>query len=83
MFDDERPKPKTQDFPRNLENMSVEELGAYIEALKAEIDRESWETLNSEASRDAAASVFHHLFKKWARKPDPTRFFQSSSTPRF
>ena len=58
MFDDDLPKPKTEDFPRNLETMSVEELKVYIEELKDEIKRVEQDMTAKQASRDAAASVF-------------------------
>ncbi len=58
MFDEELPKPKTKDFPRNLENMSIEELADYVEELKAEIARVEEDRAKKKASQEAAASVF-------------------------
>ncbi len=58
MFDDDLPKPKTSEFPRNLEGMSVDELADYIAELNAEIARAEADSVKKKASRDAAASVF-------------------------
>ncbi len=58
MFDDELPKPKTVDFPRNLENMSVSELEEYIVDLKEEIGKAEHDIAKKKASQDAAASIF-------------------------
>lgn len=58
MFDDDRPKPKTQEFPRKLDNMSIDELQDYIGELKAEITRVEADIAKKKASREAAASVF-------------------------
>ena len=58
MFDDELPKPKHTEFPRNLEAMSVSELQEYIQALKEEIDRVEKDISKKEASASAANSVF-------------------------
>ena len=58
MFDEERPKPKTEAFPRHLENMSVSELEDYIEALNAEILRTKEDIARKKASEEAAARVF-------------------------
>jgi len=58
MFDEELPKPKTEGFPRNLENMSVAELEDYIAEMKAEIERVEGDIAKKKASEDAAASVF-------------------------
>ncbi|MGH1398190.1 MAG: DUF1192 domain-containing protein [Alphaproteobacteria bacterium] len=58
MFDD-LPKPKTDDaFPRDLEDLSIDELGDYITDLKAEIARVEGDIAKKKASQDAAASVF-------------------------
>ncbi|MCB1720849.1 MAG: DUF1192 domain-containing protein [Alphaproteobacteria bacterium] len=58
MFDDDLPKPKVAEFPRNLENMSVSELEEYIEELKAEITRAEVDIAKKKASHEAAASIF-------------------------
>jgi uncharacterized small protein (DUF1192 family) len=58
MFDDDRPKPKTQPFPRNLVDMSVAELQEYIGELQAEITRTEADIAKKKASQAAAASVF-------------------------
>ena len=58
MFDDELPKPKTAEFPRNLENMSVSELEGYVDELKAEITRAEDDITKKKATADAAALIF-------------------------
>ena len=58
MFDDDLPKPKTAEFPRNMENMSVSELEEYIAELQAEIEKAQGDISKKKASEDAAASVF-------------------------
>lgn len=58
MFDDDLPKPKIGEFPKNLENMSVSELEEYIEEMKAEIDRVQQDIDKKKASQAAAAAVF-------------------------
>tara|TARA_R110002072_G_scaffold141944_4_gene287267 strand:- start:434 stop:616 length:183 start_codon:yes stop_codon:yes gene_type:complete len=58
MFDDDRPKPKTQDFPRNLEFLSVADLNEYVDELESEITRVQGDIMKKKASQDAAASVF-------------------------
>ena len=58
MFDDERPKPKTAEFPRNIESMSIMELDEYVEELEAEIKRVQDDAVKKKASQEAAASVF-------------------------
>lgn len=57
MFDD-LPKPKTREFPRNLEGLSIEELEHYIMELNAEIEKTRLDIDKKKASRDAAASIF-------------------------
>lgn len=58
MFDD-LPKPKTDNqFPRDLENMSVSELEEYILELQAEIERTRGDIEAKKASQNAANSVF-------------------------
>lgn len=57
MFDD-LPRPKTNEFPKNIVDLSVEELQAYITELEAEIARVRVDITKKQASRDAAASVF-------------------------
>lgn len=58
MFDD-LPKPKSDnEFPRNLEGMSISELDEYIEELKGEITRVEDDKAKKKASQEAAASVF-------------------------
>ena len=58
MFDD-LPKPKTDsNFPRDLENLSIDELNDYITDLKAEITRVEGDISKKKASQDAASSVF-------------------------
>ena len=58
MFDEELPKPKTSEFPRNLGNMSVSELEYYIAELKEEIGKVEGDMAKKKASADAADSVF-------------------------
>ncbi|MCB9982220.1 MAG: DUF1192 domain-containing protein [Rhodospirillales bacterium] len=58
MFDDDLPKPKTAEFPRNLENMSVSELEDYITELKAEISKAEGDITKKKASAEAADSIF-------------------------
>ena len=58
MFDEELPKPKSFEFPRNLENLSIDELSTYIDDLKSEIERVEQDISSKKASKDAAASVF-------------------------
>lgn len=58
MFDDDTPKLKRADFPRNLENMSVEELENYTEELHAEIERVKQDMHRKKTSRDSASSIF-------------------------
>lgn len=57
MFED-LPRPKPAGFPKNLENMSISELEAYIIEMKDEIKRVENDIIKKKASRDAAASVF-------------------------
>jgi len=58
MLDEELPKPKIAEFPRNLEKMSIEELEDYIEELKTEITKVEQEIAQKKTSHDAAESVF-------------------------
>lgn len=58
MFDDDLPKPKTAEFPRNLENMSVSELEGYIAELNAEITKVEADITKKKASAEAASSFF-------------------------
>jgi uncharacterized small protein (DUF1192 family) len=59
MFDDLPPvKKTTQDFPRNLENMSLNELELYITDLQNEISRVQTDIAGKKASQEAAAAVF-------------------------
>lgn len=58
MFDEDLPKPKSFEFPRNLENLSIDELNTYIDELKNEISRVEQDINAKKASQDAAASVF-------------------------
>ncbi|MGH1375768.1 MAG: DUF1192 domain-containing protein [Alphaproteobacteria bacterium] len=59
MFDEELPKKVSADFPRNLENMSVEELKAYVAELKNEIARVEGDIDKKKASQNAAAAFFN------------------------
>lgn len=58
MFDDDRPKPKMQDFPRHLEFLSVADLQEYITELESEIIRVQGDIAKKKASQDAASSIF-------------------------
>lgn len=59
MFDDDLPlKKTTSEFPKNLENLSVEELEEYIEDLQGEIERVRGDIDKKKASQDAASSFF-------------------------
>ena len=58
MFDEELPKQKTTEFPRNLEGLSIGELKEYIDDLKAEIQNAENDIIKKKASQDAADSIF-------------------------
>jgi uncharacterized small protein (DUF1192 family) len=58
MFGDDLPKPKTGSFPRNLENLSIDELQDYIAALDDEIGRVERDIERKRASIAAAAAFF-------------------------
>lgn len=59
MFDDDLPKKKPEsEFPRNLENMSVDDLEEYVGELRNEIARVEMDMEKKRASRDAADSIF-------------------------
>lgn len=58
MFDEEMDVSPKKSESKNLEPMSVEELRAYIESLKAEIVRVEQDIKKKQAYNEAAASVF-------------------------
>ena len=58
MFDEDGRKIEIQEFPRNLDAMSIEEIEDYLVALKAEIKRAEDDIIKKKASRDAAADIF-------------------------
>lgn len=58
MFDEDLPKKKPAEFPRNLVDMSVSELDEYIAALKAEIARAEADQAKKRDSQAAAAAFF-------------------------
>ena len=59
MFDDLPEVKKTaQDFPRDLENMSINELELYITELQNEIARVQTDIAGKKASQEAAAAAF-------------------------
>ncbi len=59
MFDDDLPQKKTaQNFPRNLELLSVAELESYITELDQEKQRVQADIDKKKASQAAAASIF-------------------------
>lgn len=58
MFED-LPRPKKNDsFPRNLVDMSIQELQEYIQDMKVEIARVEADITKKKASIEAAASIF-------------------------
>ena len=58
MFDDLPEKKTTSDFPRDLENMSINELELYITDLQSEIARVQTDIAGKRVSQEAAAAVF-------------------------
>lgn len=58
MFDDENEPRKKQTTVKNLEPLSVDELQAYIEEMKAEIIRVEEDIARKQAHMDAASSIF-------------------------
>jgi uncharacterized small protein (DUF1192 family) len=58
LFDDDTTPQKQSRKPRVLDNMSVEELRAYINDLKAEIVRAEEDIRKKEAHKEAASSIF-------------------------
>ena len=58
MFDEDLEPRKQKSAPKNLENMSVDELEEYIEELKAEIVRVEDDIDKKKGSLAAADSVF-------------------------
>ena len=58
MFDDDLPKVKSSDFPRDLETLSVSDLEEYITDLEGEITRVRDDIEKKKASQEAAASIF-------------------------
>lgn len=55
---DDAPKKKTQEFPRMLDGLSIEELDAYVAALNAEILRVQANRATKEKARTSADAVF-------------------------
>lgn len=59
MFDEELPRKKNDGtFPRNLERLSVAELGEYVLELEGEIARVKQDITKKKASQDAASTLF-------------------------
>jgi len=58
MFDDDIPKAKSGEFPRNLEGLSIAELEEYIQALSDEIKRVEDDIEKKKASSSAADAFF-------------------------
>jgi len=58
MFDDENEPRRKAPTVKNLEPMSVDELGRYIADMKAEIIRAQEEIKRKQAHMDAASSIF-------------------------
>jgi len=56
-IEDLEPKNKKPE-PKNLEVMSIEALGEYIEELEAEIHRAKTEIASKEKAREGAEAVF-------------------------
>lgn len=57
LFDDLEPQKKAP-TQKNLENLGIVELEAYIVELKAEIERTEKEIVKKKAIRDRAAAAF-------------------------
>ena len=58
MFDDDLEPQKQLPTVKNLEPLSLDELGQYIEEMKEEIMRTEKEIERKKASMDAASSIF-------------------------
>lgn len=58
MFDKDRPAQKTQAFPRNLEQMSLDDLGVYIKELDDEKQRVQLDMEKKKVSSEAANAFF-------------------------
>jgi len=59
MFDEDLPKPKYDNgLPRNLEDLSIDDLSEYISELETEIARVKVDMDKKKASSKAAASFF-------------------------
>ena len=58
MFDEDLPKKKSFEFPRNLDSMSIEDLKDYIDELQEEISRVEANIEAKQASHKAADSFF-------------------------
>lgn len=58
MFDEEGRKIEIQEFPRNLEGVSIEDLKKYVEDLKQEVARVEADIEKKSAHQDAAAKLF-------------------------
>jgi len=58
MFDDQPVKKQSQDFPRDLANLSINDLELYITDLQNEIARVQNDISSKKASEEAAAAVF-------------------------
>ena len=58
MFDEDTEPRKKPAGQKNLDDMGIVELEAYIEQLKTEIARAEAEIVKKKAIRDRAASVF-------------------------
>jgi uncharacterized small protein (DUF1192 family) len=58
MFEDEDRKVTVAQGFQNLEKLSVDEIGTYIDTLKAEIQRAETELKKKKASIDTASAIF-------------------------
>jgi uncharacterized small protein (DUF1192 family) len=58
MFNDDLEPQKKAPAQKNLENLGVAELEAYIVELRAEIERTEKEIIKKKAIRDRAAAAF-------------------------
>lgn len=58
MFDEDGRKIEIQEFPRNLEGVSIEDLKKYVEDLKQEIARVEADIDKKAMHQDAASKLF-------------------------
>ena len=58
MFDEDGRKIEIQEFPRNLEGVSIEDLKKYVRDLKQEISRVEADIDKKAMHQDAASKLF-------------------------